>query len=173
MEYYKFVNNDLNTICIAIPSDAWIDTVKCLVFRDKTLGLPFEFRNDYDAIDEEKMFGIEALKEAAKVKSYSKITKAEFIENKGECHDYKEREDYFAGELPKNWYEIANETFLNNGLLDQLAANDDLQRVIDDDLYEYSHIGLIWDYMYGCDPVQYLENWSRYLYGVAMAIINK
>lgn len=168
MLHYKIVSKDDEVRYISIPSLRFLKIALCLVFRSNSLKLPFEYDDIDDLIDEKKMYGEEAKKELSKIISWERITKKAHISASPD-YDYQDREEYFNGKLPSDWYEVANDHLINNGLIDQLTWNSDLEEYINGNIYTYWRIEYFMRPNLGIsDPIKYLENWSRYLYGIVI-----
>lgn len=164
MRYYKFTSTNGEIKIAAVPSEELLLWAKCLIFRESST-LPF------DSIEDDALQSVESIAEAAKVVEIIEISQSEYRLKTGDsadsCH-YAERPEYFRGELPENWEEVAMKELTSSCWIDQFGWNNDMCKVINGEIDSLDLMRDMWDFMFGIDPELYLEAWNRWLYGIAL-----
>lgn len=174
MNYYLIKNKGREFAdVISLPNEGWKEIAACLVYRDKKLGLPFVFDDENERLDSRTALGAEALAEMEKIEYFREISRDEYysyVEDRCRAITelYQSENLYFSGTLPDDWYDLCNEKFCNNRLIDDLAWTDDLEKYVEGEMKTYLEIDLyFWNNLLCIDQAWYRDVMSRHLYAIA------
>lgn len=167
MKYYKFTSYLGEVKLAAVPTEELLFTAMRLVFRDKEKGLPFKDVNggfQYTETDSN-------IEKSNSVKSVEEISQDEYRHSTGTshmCSCYAKRDCYFKEDLPEDWLQKAMSTLTSGGWANQFGWENDLSKVVDGEIDSLELLNLMWNNMFGLDPILELEALDRWLYGTAI-----
>lgn len=175
MNYYLIKNKGREFAdVISLPNEGWKEIAACLVYRDKRLGLPFVFDDENERLDSRTALGAEALVEMEKIEYFREISRDEYYSYVADrCSAitelYQSENSYYSGTLPHDWYDLCNEKFCNNRLIDDLAWTDDLEKYVEGEMKTYLEIDLyFWNNLLCIDQAWHRDVMSRHLYAIAL-----
>lgn len=164
MKYYKFTSGTGEIKWVALPSEIFLTQAIHLVFRDEKKGLPFKLEDECFIYTPSE----NNCSEGERVASFVEIGQDDYRKITGQSHlysPYSERECYFKGKLPENWYEIVSEELTSGGWIDQIGWENDFAKMVEGEIDSLPLLKLLWDNMFGLDPILELEAIDRWLYG--------
>ena len=176
MEYYKFVSKDGLTRFAAV-TDGFLKEMRGLVFHDQKDMFPFKECEDVTFVTTETFD-----KNVSKIASQIEISHSEFTKSVGmksvEDTCYASREEFYRGafdvydlESNNGWWETCINEFGSSRLADDLAETDDIVKAIDGQADSLNVFLAMYNHFINQEPEIYLEAWSRYLFGFALAQI--
>lgn len=111
------------------------------------------------------------------VKIFTKINQDEYRKVTGLSYlssNYASHPNFFRGDvLPEDWREQAIAVLTSGGWIDLLGWEDDLAKLVDEQIDSAQMFDLMQAHMTGLDPVLELEAYDRWLYGEALAAQRK